>query len=436
MEGLLMMSAKERRREAELSRVVAGEQSLVEACERLGLSYRQGKRVFKRYRERGARGLVHRSRGRPSNRGKEPSFRRRVVARYRQRFAPVDMGPALAAEKLAHEGLAVDEETLRRWLMHEGLWRPRRKRSEHRTQRERRAHRGELVQMDGSHHRWFGSDGPQTCLMAMIDDATNTRLALMADEETTEACMRLLWQWVERYGVPRALYVDRKSVYVTQREPTLEEQLSGQEPLTAFGRACHKLGIEIIPANSPQAKGRIERSHGLYQDRFVKELRLRRIRTIAAANGLLNKGFTDQINTRFSREAALPQDRHRPLAPGVNLADVFCVEEMRVVQNDWTLRHDNRHYQILEDNRPLPKPKDKVLVRRRLDGQVHLLYRDQPLKFQTLTNQDLRARLKPEPAGPPPAGSPKPTPHTPRKTPWRQNCIYMLADTAKEKTPR
>lgn len=434
MEGLLTMSAKERRREAELSRVVAGEQSLREACVRLGLSYRQGKRVLKRFRARGARGLMHRSRGRPSNRGKEASFRRRVVARYRRRFAPVEMGPVLAAEKLGEEGLAVDEETLRRWLMQEGLWRPRRKRRQHRTQRTRRAHRGELVQMDGSHHRWFGKDGPQTCLMAMIDDATNTRLALMAEEETTEACMRLLWQWVERYGVPRALYVDRKSVYVTQREPTLEEQLSGQEPLTAFGAACHKLGIEIIPANSPQAKGRIERSHGLYQDRFVKELALRRIRTIATANALLNDGFTDTLNTRFSRPPALPEDRHMPIPPGVDLADVFCFDELRVVQNDWTVRHDNRHHQILEDNRPLPKPKDKVLVRRRLDGQLHLLYRERPLKFETLTHNDLRERLTPTPADPAPPG-PKRAPHAPGKTPWRQNRIYMLADTPKTRTP-
>lgn len=291
MEGVLRMSAKERRREAELARVVDGQLTLREACERLGLSYRQGKRVFKRYRERGARGLVHRSRGRPSNRGTAASLRRRALARYRDRFAAVQMGPTLAAEKLCEEGLVVDDETLRRWLMREGLWRPRRQRAKHRTRRERRPHFGELIQMDGSHHRWFGPAGPQTCLMAMIDDATNTRLALMAEQETTEACMRLLWRWIERYGVPRALYVDRKSVFVTEREPTLEEQLAGQEPLTAFGKACHKLGIEIIPANSPQAKGRVERSHALYQDRFAKELALRRIKTIAASNALLDGGL-------------------------------------------------------------------------------------------------------------------------------------------------
>ncbi len=433
MEGSLMMSAKERGREAELSRVVEGQLTLREACARLGLSYRQGTRVLKRFREWGARGLVHRSRGRPSNRAKPAWLRRRALARFRDRFAAVQMGPTLAAEKLGEEGLVVDDETLRRWLIEEGLWRPRRKRRVHRVRRERRAHRGELVQMDGSHHRWFGQDSPQTCLMAMIDDATNTRLAFMAEEETTEACMTLLWRWIERYGVPRALYVDRKSVYVTRREPTLEEQLAGQAPLTAFGKACHTLGIQIIPANSPQAKGRVERSHGLYQDRFAKEMALRRIRTIGGANALLEGGYADQLNTRFSREPASVQDKHLPLPAGLDLADVFCYEALRVVQNDWTVRHDNQHYQILEENRPLPRPKDKVLFRRRLDGHTLLLYRDRPLQYRLLTPSELRGRT--QPAAPQPKSATPPPRPAPRKTdtPWRHTNHYLFAEPGKKK---
>src|SRR5690606_23484094 len=163
----------------------------------------------------------------------------------------------------------------------------------HRERRERRARFGELVQVDGSHHRWFGPDGRQCCLMNLVDDATGCTYSLMFEEETTEAAMQVLWGWITRYGIPQALYVDRKSVYITDREPTVEEQLAGQEPLTAFGHACAKLGIQLITAYSPQAKGRVERNHAVYQDRLVKELRLQGLTTIAEANTLLTCGFVD-----------------------------------------------------------------------------------------------------------------------------------------------
>jgi len=431
MAGHLLMSRKERWRKTEFDRVVAGKQTLVEASERLGLSYRQCRRSFQRYREQGDAGLVHRSRGRRSNRGYSQVFRKRVVTRYRERYEELDFGPTLAAEKLAEEGLAVDHETLRRWLLAEGLWKRRRTSRIHRERRDRKEHFGELVQMDGSHHRWFGPERPSACLMNMVDDARGVTLSTLCEQETTQGALELLWRWVKAYGIPRALYTDRKTVFVTEREPTVEEQLAGEEPKTAFGKACEKLGIELITAYSPQAKGRVERNHGVYQDRLVKELGLRGITTIATANTLLHHGFTDQLNEKFSRPARSTTDYHRPVPKGVHLADVFCVEELRVVQNDWTVRHSNRHYQILKENRPLPKPKDKVVVRLRLDGSLHLIYQGRPLDYRPLSMAELRVRSAPKTspvAKPRCKSNPRATPQKYR-TPWRHNCTVMFADT-------
>jgi len=180
------------------------------------------------------------------------------------------MPQQFAHEKLAEQDLEVDHETLRRWLLQAGLWQKRRKRREHRSRRERRAHFGELVQMDGSPRHWLGNEAPEHCLMELVDDATGNTLSLMDTAETTALAMRTLWWWIDRFGVPRALYTDKKNIYVSDRQPTVEEQVAGEEPLTPFGKICQNLGIEIIAANSPQAKGRVERKHGVYQDRFLK----------------------------------------------------------------------------------------------------------------------------------------------------------------------
>jgi transposase len=431
MEGHLLMSGKERRRKSVFDRVAAGKLSLVSASTLLGLSYRQTLRAYRRFREEGDAGLVHRSRGRPGNRSCDERLRAKAIKRYKARYD--GFGPTLAAEKLAQEDLCVDHETLRRWLIAEGLWHRRRKRSVHRSRRERKAHFGELVQMDGSHHAWFGPEHPSRCLMNMVDDATSETRSRLSDGETTEAAMRLLWQWIERYGVPLALYTDRKNVFVTDREPTLEEQLAGQEPKTAFGKACDKLGIEIITAYSPQAKGRVERNHGVYQDRLVKEFALRGITTLHSANKLLANRFVDELNAKFAKVPQSNEDFHQPLPKGLALEDVFCFEELRSVQNDWCVRHQNRHYQILGHNRPLPRPKDKVLVRTRLDGTVHLLFKDHALDYRILSNTELAKRLRPEPSPPTPRPHAQPPRSSkPNRSPWRQGVTLMCADTDKD----
>lgn len=411
------MSEKERQRLLALSRVRDQGMSLKKAAQALSISYRQVRRIYKRFIDEGAAGLVHKGRGKPSGRGFRPETKQLVIELYKNKYD--GFGPTLAAEKLLEDdAIVLDHETLRRWLIRDGLWQRRRKRSIHRKRRIPRPRFGELIQMDGSHHRWFEDRGEEYCLMNMVDDATKTTLSLMDKEETTELSMRLLWAWIDKYGIPEALYVDGKNVFKTNREPTLAEQLRGEAPLTHFGRSCQKLGIQIITANSPQAKGRVERNHGVYQDRLVKELRLKGISTLGKANELLRGGFVDNLNTKFAKAPADTSDRHRPVGKKTDLLSVFCFEHQRTISNDFTIRIDNRVFQITKQS-ALPPVKTKITVQKRLDGGIHLIYQDRELEFVEITKQiqiELIATKKEQPR--------KSTAHTPPPDhPWRRKSI-------------
>jgi transposase len=250
------MSSRELRRAGVLARVEKEALNLVNAAAILGLSYRQTKRIWRRYREEGAEGLRHRSVGRESGRKKPKKFRLKALRLVRQKYSGEvgeRFGPTLAAEHLGSEdGMKVHPETLRRWMLVEGLWSRMRKRKAHRKRRAPRMHFGELVQMDGSFHEWFEQRGPKGCLMNLVDDATTTTLAAMGAEETIWTAAGVLRSWIEEYGVPVALYTDWKTVYV--KEATGQQLLRGEAAMTQFGRMCERLGIRIIPANSPQAK--------------------------------------------------------------------------------------------------------------------------------------------------------------------------------------
>jgi transposase len=287
MEALLM-SQKERKRLVVLEQVARGQMSLVQAAQVMRVCYRQARRIWRRYQEGGDGGLVHRGRGRAGNRRKAAKTKERVLERYAQRYP--DFGPTLAAEKLSAEGLKVDHETLRRWLMAQGQWTVRRRRQKHRQWRERKACFGEMVQLDGSHHDWFEGRGPRAVLMVMIDDATSKTYAQLFAQETTRASFDLMEQWSRRYGLPQRLYVDRDSIYRCERVATVKEQLAGEEPQTQFGRAMKQLGVGVILANSPQAKGRVERRNAVFQDRLVKELR-RGINEVSQGHRYLRKRF-------------------------------------------------------------------------------------------------------------------------------------------------
>ena len=411
--GTIPMSKKERDSLVVLERVKRGEMKLAEAARVLRISYRQCGRRMKRYKEEGAAGLMHGLRGGTGNRKVPEEVRATITELYRGRHE--GFGPVLFAEKLeAVHGIKVDHETIRRLLIKEGLWQAAVKRKErHSAWRERRAHFGEMVQMDGSHHRWFEERGDKSCLMVMIDDATGIRMSLLAEDETTGAAMRLLWKWIERYGVPRFLYTDGKSVFVPSDKDEEKARLEGRESLTQFGRSCRKLGIKIIRARSPQAKGRVERSNGVYQDRLVKELRLEGANSIEAANVVLGGGFDCELNRRFSVEAREAADYHRPAA-GHDLADIFCVEEERTLSVNWTLSFENRLYQIAAASHNYSPVSRKVQIRRYLDGRLHMFYRGREIDFKEIVPP-----TKKPPGKDLPMGINTPAPRA-ADHPWRQ----------------
>lgn len=378
--GRTGLSSRELKRIEVLGRVKGGNLKLGEAAELLDLSYRQIKRLWKRYRGGGAKALQHRGCGRESNRGYEKEFRERVERRYADIYA--DFGPTLAAEHLAEEGMAVSRQTLARWLRAAGLWSGSRRRKPYRQRRERRAHFGELVQLDGSFHQWLEDRAGRGCLMHLVDDATSTAEARFYAEETIWAAVGVLRHWIEKYGVPQALYTDWKNVYV--REATEAEKLAGEAPLTQFGRMCQRLGIRILAANSPQAKGRVERAHGTHQDRLVKKLRLAGIASYDDANRYLDDKYLADHNRRYARAAASQADYHRRRPTARQLDEVFWLEEERVVSADWVVSYKTRLLQLKRQSRHYAPARTRVTVRENQQGELAILYRRQPLAFKEI----------------------------------------------------
>ncbi len=399
--GRIGMSRRELRRVEVLARVKSKELKLADAASLVGVSYRQAKRLWKRYREEGAKGLRHRSAGRASARAKPARFRGRVMKLVREKYGEGEgepFGPTLAAEHLASEdGLRMDAETLRRWMLQEGLWSRHRKRKAYRQRRERRRHFGELVQRDGSFHDWLEDRGSEGCLMNMTDDATSEVELRMGEEETIWAAANTLEAWIEKYGVPQALYVDWKNVY--KRAPTQREQLRGEEPVTQFGRMCKKLGIEIIAAGSPQAKGRVERNHGTHQDRLIKKMRRKKIGTHEEANAYLQREYLPEHNARFGRAAAEEEDYHRRAPSAAELREVFRLETERVIGNDWVVRYDNRLFQVQAQSRKYAPAQGKVVVCEWQDGSIEIEYRGRKLPWKEIFSAPPRetAELKPSP---------------------------------------
>src|ERR1039458_6408632 len=389
----LSMSRKERERLTIMAGVKAQELTLVQAGELMGGGYRQGRRIWKRYPADGDAGLVHRLRGQPSARRKPTELRALALARYEEeRYA--DFGPTLMAEHLAQEGLAVDHETLRRWRLAAGQHTVRRRKQKHRQWRERKPCFGAMVQLDGSHHDWFEGRRAKCVLMVMVDDATNRLQARFSEEETTRASYDVFEGWGRKHRLPGSLYVDRDSIYRCEGAASVADQLAGKERQTQFGRAMAALGVELILANSPQAKGRVERMNGVLQDRLVKALRLAKINDLESANRFLDETYLREFNRRFARKAASPLDAHQGLPR--NLDEVLSWEEERVVQRDWTVACEGKWYQLDRQHEALSLAGRKVVVRTLRNGRVQLAYRGQKLKWRQLPGRPVRLKkIKP-----------------------------------------
>jgi transposase len=420
------MSTRELRRAGVLARVAGGTLTLRSAATLMAVSYRQAKRLYGRYRAEGAKGLKHRNAGRRSNAARAAGERERILAVVREKYSGrVDerFGPTLAAEHLASEdGVHVHHDTLRRWMLTAGLWSRTRKRTPYRRRRERKAHFGELVQLDGSLHPWLEARGPASCLLTLVDDATGRSAGRFSAQETIWAAVAVLRDWIAAYGIPQALYTDWKNVYV--RPPTEEERLTQAQPFTQFGRMCAQLGIRIIPASSPQAKGRIERHHGTHQDRLVKKLRRKGIADLDAANAFLEAEYWVEHNDRFARPPLSADDFHVAIPRGVRLDAVFRLQDTRTVSNDWVVRYDNRYFQI-ERQSHRPPARATVQVYEAVTGQIEIRYRDRVMRCEELTAESLLTRQTTVPLASPPARPParlaaavevrQPTDH-----PWRR----------------
>jgi hypothetical protein len=393
-----------------LAGVKARDLTLVQAAGLTGLGYRQIKRVWRRYQADGDAGLVHRLRGRPSPRRIAAKLRVKILARVAVRYA--DFGPTLAAEYLSQEGLVVDHETLRRWQLAEGTRTVRRRRQKHRQWRERKPCLGAMVQLDGSDHDWFEGRRGRAVLMVMVDDATNRVWAQFFEGETTRASYDVFEGWLRRVGLPQSLYVDRDSIYRCEGVGSIAEQLAGQVPQTQFGRAMEQLGVELILANSPQAKGRVERMNGTLQDRLVKALRLEKISELGSANEFLAREFLPALNRRFQVKAASPTDLHR--ARPRHLDEVLSWEEARVVQRDWTVACGTLWYQLDRQHEALSLVGRKITIRTLRSGKVQLVYRGAKLRWRQLPGRPQPPQVKSKRAGG--RRSAKPSPGHP----WRR----------------
>jgi hypothetical protein len=325
---------------------------------------------------------------------------------YEKRYA--DFGPTLAAEKLAERhGITLSNETLRRWLRARGVEHFTRRKRPHRAWRARRAHVGELLQLDGSHHDWFEGRGPRCVLMAYIDDASSRVYARFYEYEGTIPAMDSFTRYVQRYGIPLAIYADKHSTYQSPAPPTVEDQLAGVKPTSQFGRALRELGVELIPAHSPQAKGRVERLFQTFQDRVIKEMRLADVSTLEAANRFL-EDYLPIYNQRFSVQPAQPADLHRPRPASRELDRSLCIKTTRCLRRDWTVAHHGHLYQVQTNVRAT-----HVQVEERVDGTMRMTHHGRPLDFHAITSRPVKAAaVKPVPRARQPV--------TPRPDhPWR-----------------
>jgi transposase-like protein len=385
MQGILTMSQKERDRLKIVEQICNGKMTVAEAVHILILSERQVYRLLKRYRAEGDMGLIHKLRGSPSKRGYPEEIKKRAITLYWQQYR--DYGPTLFSETLLkYHGISADHETIRRWLMASGGSNVHRKKRPHRHKRERRSAIGELIQFDGSHHDWFEGRGPACCLLHAIDDASGRAFLRFVPSENGADVLRMLRIYCERYGIPRAVYTDHGSVFYAENK------------LTDVGRALKTVGVEIIYANSPQAKGRVERGNRTHQDRLIKSLRREGISTMHDANQHLEKVYLDDHNNRFASTNDLP-DVHRS-TEGYDLTNIFCFQTERQVYNDYTITLGGQYIQLLIGETPLPHPQQYVIVRRWLDGSLHIFWNDYELCFKYLNGKPKSKIRKPQPPSP------------------------------------
>jgi len=376
MQEMLTLNRREQRRLQILNEVEGGGLNMREAAEMMVLSLRQVRRLRGAYRIEGAEGLAHGNRGRRPRNAVDVEVVRQVVSLARERYRGVNQQHL--TELLEEEQqIQLSRSTVRRVLLEMGIRSPRTRRApKHRSRRERKPREGMLLQVDGSPHDWLEGRGPRLCLVGAIDDATShVPCAVFRRQEDIQGYFTVLRQVVKTKGVPLSLYHDKHTIFVSPKKEveTVEEQLAGKRRLTQVGRALDELGITPIPANSPEAKGRIERLWRTFQDRLVSELRLANARTLDDAEAVLRR-FLPRYNRRFVVPAAEPGSAYRPVDPGLDLATVFCLKHMRTVGRDNVVRFKGRRLQILPSHGRMSYARIRVEVHERMNGSLAIYH--------------------------------------------------------------
>ena len=374
---VITLSKKEVERLRIIHRAMDRQLLQVDAARLLGLSDRQVRNIIKKVRQQGDEAIAHGNRGRMAvnkmRKEQEDRIGKLVEEHYR------DFGPTLASEKLwERHGIRVGREKLRQIMIEQGLWKVRKRREGPVYQwRERKAYIGEMVQLDGSHHEWLEKRGPKMVFMGYIDDATNRTYGRFYDHEGVYPAMDSMERYIRRYGLPQSLYLDKHSTYKTIRQPNLEEELRGRRAATQFERALGELKIEMIHADSPQAKGRVERLFGTLQDRLIKDMRLAKVSSIEGANTFLEE-YLEDYNERFSRSPKREGDLHRPLPEEIDLREIFSLKDTRTINDGYIIKWKNRLF--LLDKPSLTLKRRKVEVREHFDGEITFKYKGRNLE--------------------------------------------------------
>lgn len=365
------------------------------AGEILGLCRQQVNRLCQKIKKKGDRAIIHGLRGRTSNHQLSQILIDNAKKKLKEKYS--DFGPAFATEKLLEvEGIKLSNEKVRQLMIELNLWKDRKRKATHRERRERKDCFGEMVQMDGSDHNWFEDRRDRCILLASIDDATNRIFLRFTEHEDTRNLMQFSRTYLKKFGKPLSFYVDKDSIYKTNRQPNLEEELQGRKyALTQFTRAMEvDLDVKVINAGSPQAKGRVERLFGTLQDRLVKELRLAGISTIPDANRFLNEVYLDKHNQKFSVPPKNKTDVHRPVGKtAAELDAIFSFQEERVIANDYTIRWRNRVFQVEKYQPYFLLPRTKVLIEERLNGEIRIKYKGKYLKMHEINPKEIRKPL-------------------------------------------
>jgi transposase len=387
--GTITMSMKEAQRLHVVQKAIEKHITQKEAARLMGLDLRQAQRIIQRVRQEGDQGICHRARGTEPNNRIPDKVKDKVIELCQKTY--YELGPTHAQEKLLEDRrIKVSVETLRTWFVERDLpYRKRRKRP-HRQWRERKVCRGEMVQLDGSHHDWFQGRGPVCVLMAYVDDATGEVFARFYEYEGTIPAMDSFKRYIRQYGVPQSVYLDRHSTYkATVHYQTIEDQLEDRQLMSHFERSLQELGVKVIHAYSPQAKGRVERLFGTFQDRVIHEMRLSGVNNNEEGNEFL-AAYLPKYNRQFGVAPAKKADLHRPFKDRKELDRILSIRTKRALRNDFTVAHNRKLYQIKDNIRT-----KSVTVEERTDGSMRILHNGQRLRYKEIKSRPIQEVQKP-----------------------------------------